>query len=178
MKGNTMNNSSFRRVALLGLAAAFCNATDGEANQNSGAAPETKVTKTKVEIVQDKLTKARMAVAQLETELNALTKFDNIEVGGTVGFVFGRGEDKKSLSGDVTGVGTLDNGVAVVLVLLNKGTINAELKRIPKSTINAYVPPVKAEQVDLVAETQAAQAAGESPEALAVTNADSLLAGA
>lgn len=146
------------------------------------AAATTKPKLTRAETLAAKIISLQLQIASAQAELDGLTKYDNIEVGGTVGFAFGRGDEKQNLSGEVTGVGKLDNGVEVVLVLVNKGTLDASIKRIPKSSLNAYVPPVKPEPVDIVAQVQAEQAAsanqGESAEALAVTNADSLLAGA
>jgi hypothetical protein len=113
------------------------------------------VKKTKAEVLAEKIASTEATLAKLRAELESLTKFDNIEVGGTVGFVFGRGDDKKNLHGEVQGVGKLDNGVEVIVVLVGKGTLDVTVKRIPKSTINAYVPPIKPEAIDLVAVTQA-----------------------
>lgn len=138
----------------------------------------TEVKKTKAEIIQDKITKAEATLASLRAELDGLTKYDNLEVGGLVGFSFGRGDDKQNLIGEVQGVGTLENGVEVVVVLIGKGTLDVSIKRIPKSTLNAYTPPTKVAPIDLVAETQAAQAEADPLADTVSSDADALLAGA
>lgn len=86
---------------------------------------------------------AQALVNKYNEEIAALNKFGNIVIGGTVSFDFGRGDKKVQLTGEVVATGTLDNGVAVLSVLIGKGTINADIKRIPTSTVTDYQAPTE-----------------------------------
>jgi hypothetical protein len=135
-----------------------------------------------VAALQKKLESLRSQVQNIEAQIAAANKFGNIEVGGTVGFVFGRGENKKNLSGKVLGVGTLENGVASLAVQLGSG-LDVKVLRIPQSTVNGYVPLI----IDELTSTDVTLAGGpvgdaaSEPEAVGTDgtiNADALLAGA
>lgn len=97
----------------------------------------------KIESINSKIATITAALRKLEAERDALTKFANLAVGGLVGFVFGRGDSKVNLQGEILGTGVQPNGVEVVSVLVGTG-IDAEIKRIPKSTVNAYEAPASA----------------------------------
>ena len=133
-------------------------------------------TPSKIEALQAKLEKAQTEVRKIQTEIDNLTKFDNMQVGGLVGFTFGRGDSKKDFQGQVLGVGTLENGTEVVNVLVGQG-INATVRRVPKVSINAYTAPTVAQPDALEAATEAKPAADQGPDS-AVSKVDALLGGA
>lgn len=95
---------------------------------------------TKLQSLTTKLNSAQALVAKYTAEIAGLTRFAEVKVGDIVGFEFGRGEGKQNLQGEVVARGKLDNGVEVVNVLVGKGTLDADIKRIPLSTLNAHVP--------------------------------------
>jgi len=93
----------------------------------------------KVEVITGKLTAAQTLVAKYTAELEALNRASNIAAGTIVSFTFGRGDKATTLTGKVLATGTQSNGVAVATVLVNEGTIDADVKRIPISSIAATV---------------------------------------
>lgn len=106
-------------------------------------------TNPKLAALTTKLIAAQATVAKIQGEIDALSKYDNLEVGGLVGFEFGRGDKKQNLQGEVVATGMVGN-VDSVVVLIGKGTIDTSTKRIPRAHINAYVPPVKIEVGEIV----------------------------
>lgn len=95
---------------------------------------------TKLQALTTKLTAAQALVAKYTAEIAGLSRYAEVKTGDTVGFEFGRGENKVNLQGEVVARGKLENGVEVVNVLVGKGTLDADIKRIPLSTLNAHVP--------------------------------------
>lgn len=95
---------------------------------------------TKLQTLTAKRDAAQKVVDKYNADIAALTKFSDVKIGDLVGFEFGRGEGKQNLQGEVVGRGKLDNGVEVVNVLVNKGTVDVDVKRIPLSTLNAHIP--------------------------------------
>lgn len=114
---------------------------------------------TKLATLTAKLLAAQALVAKYQGDIDALTKYDSVAVGDLVGFEFGRGEGKQNLQGEVIGRGKLENGVEVINVLLGKGTIDADIKRIPLSTINAHIPAKPAAATEVVTDADAVIAA-------------------
>lgn len=103
----------------------------------------------KAAAIEAKLANARALVAKYESELAGLTKYKDLTKGQPISIEYGRGENKKELSGTVLGTSVGGNGVAMVGVLVGEG-IDAQVFRVPVSTITKY---------EGVAEAQPEQAA-------------------
>lgn len=138
---------------------------------------------TKLQALTTKLGAAQALVAKYTAEIAGLTRYADVKVGDTVGFEFGRGENKVNLQGEVVARGKLDNGVEVVNVLVGKGTLEADIKRIPLSTLNAHVPaastfvqPVEADPMGAVVTSEAVPASGDPlADTAVVQNLDALI---
>ena len=135
-------------------------------------------TLTKEEALVKKLNNARALVSKYENEIAQLSSHRDLANGGSASFAYGRGDKKVQYTGVVQGTAVGGNGVAMVAVLVGSG-IDAQILRVPVSSVTAYAAP--GEALAVPADTQAAGAVAEEvqpePQESAETDVDSLLAG-
>lgn len=182
----------FNRTPLIAaslLAMAFRSPTDGEGNQNPGAAPvDAAVKAPKVKLTNEqKLVKAKEYVAKLEFLIanpsatkapkaaKVVPEFAN---GSTVSAFYGRGETKKQVTGTVIASGKLPNGSPVVSIMVGEG-VAAQLLKVSAYEVTAQETATLVDgnavetQIPVIDQTQEDDGSVDSAE----FNADAILNG-